>query len=452
MIVSDINRNRSGRNVCAPRRSLRSQRGVIIPLTAVMLVSLLSIGALSIDVGYLMVARNQIQNAADAAALSAASKLYPLVVDPSDGKKKPNWAAAKAEADSAVALNKVTNVAMSKAESESGYWNITDNGTAGFQDHKDFSPSSGEIDAYLPAVKVTLDKATIENGGAIGTFFAKIFGMQTMSVRATAVAVVASPSTTKQGLFPFSLTKCMFDRYYLADGTISPDLSNGIIQVDSAYHTYDLKDGSKCQSGQWTSFDKDSNSDNVIKQLINNYPAEDSDESPIIVDSSKTWIATGTMANLYGAANDCSDQIYDNPFNPGQQLNDGHGNGECAYVLLPVVCPPGTPECANMKDAVNGESTIEAFACVHILCANQGASGKGCSDICVEPDPDKPKKCKKSVDILPKEAKDAMAIQMVPMTEANNHSGCRISGTGGGAPNYGVILPPKLANYSGNTY
>jgi Flp pilus assembly protein TadG len=437
---SDFKRNRSGRHVCAPCRSLRSQRGVIIPLTAVMLVSLLSIGALSIDVGYLMVARNQIQNAADAAALSAAGKLYP--VDAST--KKPNWTAAEAEAASAIALNKVTNIAMSTGTVASGYWNITGS-PAGLQSQ---SITAGNND--LPAVSVTLDKAA--NGGPIGTFFSKIFGMQTMNVRATAVAVVASPSKTKQGLFPFSLTKCMFDRYYLADGTISPDLENGIIQVDSAYHTYDLEDGSKCQSGQWTSFDKDSNSDNVIKQLINNYPAEDSEDSSIIVDSSKTWIATGTMANLYGAANDCSDQLYDSPFNPGQQLNDGQGNGKCAYVLLPVVCPPGTPECANMKDAVNGESTIEGFACVHILCANQGASGKGCSDICVEPDPKNPKKCSKSVDILPKAAKDAMAIQMVPMTEANNHPGCRISGTGGGAPNYGVILPPKLANYSGNTY
>jgi uncharacterized membrane protein len=56
---------------------LKKQKGAVAIKVAVMLVMLLSLAALAIDIGNLMVARNELQNAADAAALAAEPCIYP---------------------------------------------------------------------------------------------------------------------------------------------------------------------------------------------------------------------------------------------------------------------------------------------------------------------------------------------------------------------------------------
>ena len=52
------------------------QRGVVVITVAVLLVSLLSFGALALDISSLFVVRNELQNAADAGALAATRFLY----------------------------------------------------------------------------------------------------------------------------------------------------------------------------------------------------------------------------------------------------------------------------------------------------------------------------------------------------------------------------------------
>ena len=53
----------------------RQRRGVIILLTLFLMVFMISMIALAIDIGYLELAKAQIQDAADAAALAAAAEL-----------------------------------------------------------------------------------------------------------------------------------------------------------------------------------------------------------------------------------------------------------------------------------------------------------------------------------------------------------------------------------------
>jgi Flp pilus assembly protein TadG len=56
-------------------RNLKDQKGVALVLVAIMIVMLLGFVALAIDVGLLMVARNELQNIADGAALAACGEL-----------------------------------------------------------------------------------------------------------------------------------------------------------------------------------------------------------------------------------------------------------------------------------------------------------------------------------------------------------------------------------------
>jgi len=59
----------------APDRTLRSERGSVLIMVAVSLVAILAIAAISIDAAVMMTTKTQLQNAADAAALAAASGL-----------------------------------------------------------------------------------------------------------------------------------------------------------------------------------------------------------------------------------------------------------------------------------------------------------------------------------------------------------------------------------------
>ena len=54
---------------------INEQRGAVAVTVALMMFVLIGFAALSIDIGYLMVTRNELQNVADAAALAATRKL-----------------------------------------------------------------------------------------------------------------------------------------------------------------------------------------------------------------------------------------------------------------------------------------------------------------------------------------------------------------------------------------
>ena len=55
--------------------TMKDQAGAVAVTVAILLVLLVGFAALAIDVGYLMVTRNELQNVADAAALAATRKL-----------------------------------------------------------------------------------------------------------------------------------------------------------------------------------------------------------------------------------------------------------------------------------------------------------------------------------------------------------------------------------------
>jgi len=52
-----------------------ARRGAIIPLGAVLMIPLMGMLAFAVDTGYIVMARSELQNAADAAALAAAEQL-----------------------------------------------------------------------------------------------------------------------------------------------------------------------------------------------------------------------------------------------------------------------------------------------------------------------------------------------------------------------------------------
>ncbi|MDP3876993.1 MAG: pilus assembly protein TadG-related protein [Methylobacter sp.] len=378
--------------------SIHRQRGTVIIFVTLLLTIIFSFTALAIDVGYLFVVRNELQNAADSAALAGANYLYGDLYKTSSvscaqsNVTFPNWSCAESNTTAAIQLNKATNTTLTNGQVNYGYWNITGNPT-GLQ-------STSIIPGIdnLPTVKVTISKSNGQNGGGIATFFAGIMGINTLDASATAVAVVASPGYTKD-LFPVAITQCMYDKYW--DSTTSP---NGPKIDPITGHFYEIKIGAAnqsglCQGGQWTSFDLDTQNVPKIRDLIDYSTGAQQSSNPVILGmGDNTWIQSGVQASIYDKISDCM----------AATVNS------CEYVVIPVVCF-NSPTCDRLD--THAQTPITAFACIRLLEVNKTGSDK------------------------------YVKAEMTMPSDSN----CKISG-GGIGPNYGVYMPPKLVNYSGNTY
>lgn len=304
-----------------PEQKIR-QRGAALILTAVALAALLGFAALAVDIGYLYVVRNQLQNAADAAALSGAGYL-------TLGPPVPNWETAKTKAAEAISLNKATRTTLTDGQVTYGYWNIK--GTPSGLQALPMTPGADD----LPALKVSISKSTGQNGGGVELFFARIFGNTSSPLSAFAVAVISAPgSVGPGGLFPVAITKCLFDNYWDSSATPpAPKIDPGtgqpyVFKIGSDYHY------GPCDSGQWTSFDLDSDNVPTIRDLINN-----GNNNTMDINGT-TWIEPGTKNTIYNSAEDCS----------------AEGNKACEYVTVPVV----------INVDAHAPVPVVAFACLHI--------------------------------------------------------------------------------------
>lgn len=252
------------------------QSGAAAVLVALLMVVFLGIAALALDVGYLYVVRTELQNAADAAALAGAGRLYPRSITGAViSVVPPDWGAAEAAADYPQApANRAGGVTLTDYEVRTGYWNLV-SGTLK-------SPLSAQGPQDAPAVQVTVRRSGAENSGPVPLFFARALGIGTAGVSATATAVTACPGVAYPGaLFPIAIRRSVADRASEFGSRSST------IRIGSDYH-YPADD-----AGQWTSFDVDANDVTYIRDLIRN-------GNPNTVTNLDTiWIQPGTKNTIY---------------------------------------------------------------------------------------------------------------------------------------------------------
>ncbi|MEC5409749.1 TadG family pilus assembly protein [Paraburkholderia sp. MPAMCS5] len=311
------------------RPSLARQRGAVAVMTALCMTVLIGTTALAVDLGRAWVVRNELQNAADAAALAGAGSLGPNYAS-------PNWTQAEAKAQSAITLNKTEGTALLTAQVQSGYWNVT--GTpAGMQALP--VPSPGTYDK--PAVKVTVSRAAGQNGGPLSLVLAPIIGVSTMPISATAVAVISAPGYSAQGtLFPTVISQCLYSAYWNATtGQPVNDPATGKPQEFKIGSTYQYTGcAAGMGSGQWTSFQLNTQDVPSIRNLIAN-----GNPTPLGIGDS-TWIQSGEKNTLYNSVPAPAD------------------------VLLPVVATLGS------GSKTGSAGPIVAFAPFHIEGASNGSN------------------------------------------------------------------------------
>ncbi|RDK01160.1 pilus assembly protein TadE [Paraburkholderia lacunae] len=298
----------------------RRERGTISYVLVFFIFMALAFAAFSVDIGHYFLAQDELQTAADAAAIAGAVAL-------NSGTSTPGWNTAVAAAASAVRLNTSDGVVLTNAAIQSGYWNLTGS-PAGMQAS---TITPGTYDS--PAVQVTVSRATGLNGGQLVFFFAPLFGVYTTAVTATAVAVVSAPGYVGPGgLFPVALGKCLLDLYWNAQ-TGAPKIDPSTGQAYTFQITNDALYGS-CSGGQWTSFATDANDVPTVRALMSS-----GNPSGLSIGDS-IWIEPGTKTTLYSSV----------PIN--------------VDVLVPVV-----------QSLASSTETILGFAAFHIDLA-VGGSGK----------------------------------------------------------------------------
>jgi len=176
---------------------LRNQRGATAILVGLCLFSLIGFGALAVDIGHLCVARNELQNAADAGALAGARFLYnENGTEVNTGANQIAYDAATAN-KSELAPVEVNWTGGNEGDAQRGHWSFA---TRIFTPNESTAPvdlwnvSTAELDAdinFINAVRVTVRRQTMP----VASFFAGIFGHVGFQRAADAVAYIGFAGT-----------------------------------------------------------------------------------------------------------------------------------------------------------------------------------------------------------------------------------------------------------------
>jgi Flp pilus assembly protein TadG len=199
---------------------LRSQRGLVMALVALLAVVLLGFAALAIDSSHIEGAAQQLQAAADSAALAAAAKL-----SGESSASGGSYPLTRAAAVSLAARNSAAGAGV-MVDANSGN-SASGDVVVGTWD--------GAADSFTPttvspnAVRVTARRTTESSGGALSTIMGGLFGAGEAQVSRSATATCTPPSAPMIVVLDPSATGAL-----QLKGNASVDAGAGSVQVNSS--------------------------------------------------------------------------------------------------------------------------------------------------------------------------------------------------------------------------
>lgn len=185
---------------------VKNQAGVTVVIVAIVLTVLIGFTALAVDVGYMYVTKNELQNVADASALAGAGYLGSIYETLSyDEQQTHEFSRSNivGVAQQVALKNQAAkmNISINDADVTIGTW---DGGTGTLAAMA--APIVGP-----DAVRVIARRDGNANGPIL-TFFARIFDIDTVDVSANATAALTGPAIVDEGELktPFSLSDNIF--------------------------------------------------------------------------------------------------------------------------------------------------------------------------------------------------------------------------------------------------
>lgn len=201
------------------------RRGNVLVLTAVMMVFMITLLAFAVDLGYINIARTELQRAADSAAMAATWELIdPAVTNNVDlGAEISN---ARQVAASYAALNKVTAAAPTVDQNTSN--NADGDVVVGYIANPKDS-TSPMVFADMNQSNAVQVKVRKEDGmnGKVPYFFARVLGLDSLAAQATATAALLKNFSgfripddgSNLDVLPFALDKQTWDAMLAGGGT-----------------------------------------------------------------------------------------------------------------------------------------------------------------------------------------------------------------------------------------
>lgn len=197
---------------------VKNQAGVSAVIVAIVLTMLIGFTALAVDVGYMYVTKNELQNVADAAALAGAGYLGSIYAGLSYDEQQThefNRSDIVGTTQQVALKNQAAkmNIVINDADVTIGTW---DGGT------DTLTPMAAPL-VGPDAVRVIARRDGIANGPIL-TFFARIFNIDTVNVSADATAALTGPAIVEEGELkvPFSLSENNFPNDCTNPITFSP--------------------------------------------------------------------------------------------------------------------------------------------------------------------------------------------------------------------------------------
>lgn len=214
-------------------RPLNNSNGVTAVVVAIFMTVLLGMGAAAIDIGHALVAKNELQNVSDAAALAGTRALGILyegmtpaqqqsyVLASGDQATVINVAQTTANANSAAGVS----ISINPADIQIGIWDPAT---------RTLTPTVNQP----KAVRVISRRDSSANG-PISTFLANVVGLASINVSAVATADMSAVGQTAPGQLdvPFAISEYYFTQYGCGD-SIKFYPNDGTAQACSAWHTF----------------------------------------------------------------------------------------------------------------------------------------------------------------------------------------------------------------------
>src|SRR5688572_9831243 len=213
---------------------LQNSRGAAAVMTALFMVVLLAMGATAIDIGHALVARHELQNVSDAAAL-AGTRALGVIYEGMSTSAQQSYVLTGGDLATVVAAVQATAVAnsaagvpitMDAADIAVGTWNPTT---------RIHTPTANQ-----PKAVRVISRRDPSTNGAISTFLAGIVGISSVNVRAVATADMTAVGQTAPGQLdvPFAISEYYFTQFGCGDA-IQFHPNDGTPQACAAWQTFD---------------------------------------------------------------------------------------------------------------------------------------------------------------------------------------------------------------------
>jgi hypothetical protein len=226
------------------RLHLQNHCGATVIVIALSILALIGFAALAVDIGYIFVVRNELQNAAEAGAHAGACVLY------NDQGTSVNEGANQVAQQATVAnMSEGAAVEVNANDVQRGHWSFA---TRTFTPNDSLDPvdlwnnTSAQLDAdpnFINAVWVTARRQS----SPATLFFARIFGRENLEMSASAIAYIGFAGTLGPEELDQPLAIC--DDSLRIEGDIYTCTVGRMINSGSNIGTH--------QTGGWTNYSQD---------------------------------------------------------------------------------------------------------------------------------------------------------------------------------------------------